>query len=413
MLTSILCAEGSRLQEALDLQRNGKLKEAAEALNAAISELRASKDNVGLATALSAAAWISVSRGDPQKGIEQAAEAVALRRKMNDVQRLADDLNTIAVAHQNLGNYKSALDLYGQALTVDRAQGDAEGEITRLNNIGNVYYFQGRYLDTLHYYEDAQKRVEATAGEPWNARQRQLTTANLATLYQRLGQEQLALDLYRRLAATPGAMPTRDRGQLLLNEGVLYRRLGDPIKALETYATARKLYAAEEYRDAEIGTLRNIGIVRAVDLGDLQGALEVFAAAQKLAQQTSNSRGITQSNLYSGEALRRLHRLDEAKRDATVALDVAGRKGLIEEQWKALYLLGRIREDSGDLPAALLEYVKAAGIIESVRRDLRVASLRTDFLADKRDVYDSIIALRLPPLDRLSLHFVNSYRAGD
>ncbi|HXB75565.1 MAG TPA: CHAT domain-containing protein [Candidatus Acidoferrales bacterium] len=398
-------AEGSRLQEALELQRNGKLKEAADSLNLAIPELRGSGDDAGLARALSAAAWISVSRGDEAKAIGQATEAVALRRKFNDTRQLGDDLNTIAVAHQNLGDYRLAMDFYRQALMADRAQGDAEGEIARLNNIGNVFYFQGRYLDALRSYEDAQRRVEATSAEPWNARQGQLTTANLATLYQRLGQEQRALELYLQLAAAPQAMPPRDRAQLLLNEGVLYRRLGDPVKALETYTASQQLYAAHEYRDGEIGALRNIGIARAVDLGDLRGALDAFAAALRLAQQTSNSRGIVQSSLYRGEVLRRLHRLDAAQSDATVALDLGRKQGLVEEQWKALYLLGRIHEDSGDRAAALQQYGAAAGIVESVRSGLQIASLRVEFLADKRDVYDSIIALRLrqspPPLEEL------------
>jgi tetratricopeptide (TPR) repeat protein len=390
-----MCAAKSDLQEALELQREGKLKEAAALLDRAIPELRASGDPRDLASALGAAAWISVSRGDQAKAIEQATEAVTLRRKLNDTKQLGDDLNTVAVAHQNRGDYELALDLYRQALVADRAQGDAEGEIKRLNNIGNVFYFEGRYLDALRSYEDGRKRVDATAAQPWNARQRQLTTANLATLYQRLGQEQRALELYRQLEADRQALPPRERAQLLLNEGVLYRRLGDPIKALETYAASQKLYAVDEYRDGEIGALRNIGIARAVDLGDLTGALAAFAAALKLAEQTSNSRGIVQSSLYRGEALRRLHRPDEAERDAKMALDLSRKKGLVEEQWKTLYLLGRIREDAGDIAGALNEYVSAAGIIESVRSNLQIASLRTDFLADKRDVYDSIIALRL------------------
>jgi tetratricopeptide (TPR) repeat protein len=395
VIASIGSAENSRLQQALELQKKGKPNEAAELFNAAIPDLRASGNDADLVRALSALAWISVSRGDQAKAIEQGTEAVALRRKLKDAKHLGDDLNTIAVAHQNQADYRSALDLYRQALIADRAVGDAEGEISRLNNIGNVFYFQGRYVDALHSYEDARARVQATSAEPWNARQQQLTTANLATIYQRLGQEQRALELYQQLDAAQQAMPPRNRAQLLLNEGVLYRHLGDPLKALETYAASQKLYAADEYRDGEIGALRNIGIARAVDLGDLRGALDAFDAALKLASQSSNTRGLVQSSLYRGEALRRLHHLEEAERDASTALDLSRQKGLIEEQWKALYLLGRIREDSGNSAAALNEYSQAAAIIESVRRYLRIASLRVEFLADKRDVYDAIIALLL------------------
>ena len=38
---------------------------------------------------------------------------------------------------------------------------------------------------------------------------------------------------------------------------------------------------------------------------------------------------------------------------------------------------------------------QAIHAIESVRADLRTVALKAEFLADKRDVYDALIALRL------------------
>jgi tetratricopeptide (TPR) repeat protein len=86
----------------------------------------------------------------------------------------------------------------------------------RENNIGNVYYFQGRYAGALRSYQAAIDRVKATTREKWNQRRRQLTIANLATLYQRAGQEQTALKMYQQLAASPEAMPPSEQAQLLL-----------------------------------------------------------------------------------------------------------------------------------------------------------------------------------------------------
>ena len=77
----------------------------------------------------------------------------------------------------------------------------------------------------------------------------------------------------------------------------------------------------------------------------------------------------------------------------------------MEEQWKALYALGRIAEEEGRPQPAAQNYMDAIGIIESVRSAVRQASLRSEFLADRSDVYDALIALRLrqspPPLDEL------------
>jgi tetratricopeptide (TPR) repeat protein len=395
LLGSSVLAAGSHLEDGIQLQQAGRLGEADGELRTAIGEYRSSGNRPNLVKALSLESWVSVSLGNYPDAIQQATEAVQLRRELGDEQFLANDLNTLALAYQNMGMYAQALGYFEQALRADRDVGDADGEITRHNNIGNVYYFEGRYFDALQSYELAKSKVDATLSQSWNLRRRQLTLANLATIYQRLGKEEMSLELYRTLAASPQAMPPRERAQLLLNQGTLYRRLGDPIKALDLYRMAQQLYAVEHYSDGEIGALRNIGIARAIDLADRKGALEAFDGALKLAQGSSNQRGIVQASLYRGEALRGLHRLDAAATDAESALKGAESAGLTEEEWRALYLLARIAEENGDTKRARTGYTDAIAVIESIRSGLQTASLRNEFLSDKRDVYDALINLRL------------------
>ena len=395
MATASLLVAGTHLDEGLELQRAGKIKEADRSLRAAITDLRGSGNQKDLLRALSIESWVSVSLGNYPDGIEQAGEAVELRRALHDERHVADDLNTIALANQNLGRYPAAIAYFEEALNADRAAGDREGEITRLSNIGGIYFFEGQYLEALKSYENAKAKVDAAPSEPWTPRRRQIVLGNLAAVYQRLGQEETALDLYRSLMASRQAMPARERAQLLLNQGALYRRLGDPFKAVELYRSAQDLYAVEHYSDGEIGALRNTGIARAVDLNDLPGALDAFGTALGLAEKSSNQRGIVQASLYRGETLRRLHRFKEAESDAEKALAGARTAGLVEEQWKALYLLGRVRESGQDTKSAGEDYIDAIALIESMRSGLRPTTLRTEFLADKHDVYDALITLRL------------------
>ena len=395
LLVASFAAVASPFDEALELQRKGRPKEARELLRSAASTFRASADQRNLAKALSLASQASIALGDYGAAIQDANAAVAVRRKLKDEVGIGEDLNSLGRANLYLGNYGLALSSYQQALELARAHGSAEGEIVRLNNIGNVYYFQGRYSDALRVYQSAMDKVNATSTEKWNPERRQLTLANLATLYQRLGKEQTALALYRQLANSPQAMPPSQQAQLLLNEGVLYRRMGDPVKALDRYRASQTLFATERHQDGEIGALRNIGIARAVDLNDLPGALDAFTAAWRLAQSTSDVRGSAQAGLYRAEVLRRLHRLPEAETDARAAAQAAQKAGLVEEQWKAEYTLGKIAEDRGQSELALGSYQKAMASVESVRARLRQTSLRSEFLADKRDVYDSLISLRL------------------
>jgi tetratricopeptide (TPR) repeat protein len=256
--------------------------------------------------------------------------------------------------------------------------------------------------------------VNANTSRSWYSWGRKLTVGNIATLYQRLGLEEQALELYQEISGRPEEMPASEYAQMLLNEGVLYRHMGDPVKALEVYHTAQAVFRTARHADGEIGALRNIGIVKAMDLNDLPGALQAFGAALELSRQSSNNRNAVLANLYMGEVLRRLHRYKEATGHLQAALVSAKTAGLVEEEWKTLYARGRIAEDSGSPQAAIADYREAISILESVRAGLRATSLRNDFLADKRDVYDSVIAFELrqprPSVDEI-FHWMERSRA--
>jgi tetratricopeptide (TPR) repeat protein len=383
----------SPLDDALALEQQGKLQEARTLYHVAAEQFRASGDQARLAAALSLAGNISVSLGDYTGAINDVEQAIKLRQAMHDNTQ-GFDFNNLGRAYQYLGNYPAALQNYQEALKFDRMQGNAAGEITRLNNIGNIHYFQGGYVTALENYQAALPIVKANTGQSWNPWLQKLTTGNIAMLYQRLGFDERALELYQQNAGKPEEMPANEYAQLLLNEGVLYRRLGDPVKALEVYQASQALYRKSRYSDGEISALRNIGIVKTMDLGDLPGALQAFRSALELAQQSANSHGMVQANLYIGEVLLRLKRYKEAAGHLHSALEAAKQTGLVEDQWKTLYAMGRIEEETGDPQAALDDYRTAISIIESVRSGLRTP-LRSDFLADKHDVYDSLIALEL------------------
>src|SRR5215467_3830630 len=326
----------SSLEEAYALQRRGKLREARDLFRRASNDLRASGDQEKTATALSEAARISVSLGDYPGAISDAEKAIALRRGSPGGSELSADYNTVGLANRYLGNSPTALENYQAALKIDRAGHDVSGEVTRLNNIGGVYFLQGRYSTSLEAYQGALLRVSALPAElyPWGL---QLTVANTAILYQRVGLDARALELYKQFSGKAKTMPASEYAQILLNEKALYRRLGDPIKALEMYRTAQRMLRCDRHPDAEIGAWRNIGIVKTMDLEDLHGALDAFQQALKLARQSANNRGVVQANLYRGEVLRRLQRFPEANASFAAALAGAERAGLVEDQWKSLY----------------------------------------------------------------------------
>jgi tetratricopeptide (TPR) repeat protein len=382
------------LEQAIRLRDEGRNREAQQALSALLPALRGSSDRTALARALTAATDASLALGDYESAIGQAREAFDVHQQLGQRTDAAWDLNAVGLANHYLGRYDRALESYQQALALDRASGDGDGEVTRLNNIGNVHFMRGRYSDALRRYEEALAQVETRTTDASRARLRKMSISNLAALQQRLGADQRALDLYAQLRAGEVMQPSEE-AQLLINQGALLRRLGDPVRAMETYRQAQALFARAQHRDGEIGAWRNIGIAYALDLQDRARALAAFDEALRLARGSSNQLRVVQALLYRGETYRRMGRLAEASADLRAALDDATRVGLVEERWKALHGLGRVVEAQGRGAEAARSYEQALAAIESVRADLQGLALRSEFLADKRDVYDALIARRL------------------
>ena len=393
----------ARLEEAIALEEKGEDRAARKAYESLLPNLRMENNQKGLAVALNDLSLIASRQGEYGLAIAWARESVDLFRKLGDRTAEARAVNNLGIAELNTGDYPNARSHFEQALAIYQTTKNAGGEIEQLNNIGNSYYFQSRYLDAFDQYMAAMKRIERGTDKAWSTRRRQLTTTNLAVLYQRVGQEEKALELYRQVQRSPQALSLNEEAQLYTNLGSLYRRLRDPVKALEIYHQARDMFTRRGYKRGEIGVLNNIGIALASDLGDLVGALKSFTEAVALAEQTQSRREGMQARLHRGEALFRLDQMDSARREFEAALAAAKELGTPEEEWKALYGLGRIAERVGNTELATRYSYQAIARIESIRSRLQLSPLKADFLGDKRDVYDSLIELLLKNPDSVEL----------
>ena len=102
-----------------------------------------------------------------------------------------------------------------------------------------------------------------------------------------------------------------------------------------------------------------------------------------------------QALLYRGETLYRMGKIEDAEKEFTAALTAADQLGTVEEQWKAVYRMGKIALKKGRRENAEKKFRDAIQRIESLRSQLQLSRLKSDFLADKRDVYDALIKLLL------------------
>ncbi len=333
--------------------------------------------------------------GEYAVAIQRATSAADLFRQSGDQNGLIRALTNAGLARMYSGAYDPALANFNEAADLSHRIRDLEYESTSFSNIGTVRYFKGQYTEAMEAYRKASWLVDSAPPAEWVNSRRQLAVANTAILYQTLGQYNRALDLYNTLLNGTHALDDREQAQVLANIGVLRRRLGDPRKALETYRMAQALYQKAGHRDGEISVLNNIGILEAMDLKDFKSAATTFTTALKLAEKSGDRPLIVHAHLYRGEAYYRGGLLAESQSDFEEAARGAASIGEKEEEWKADFGLARIAVAQN--AAATDSLQRALKVIESMRADLSSSSLRSAFLADKRDVYDLLIETSSDP----------------
>jgi tetratricopeptide (TPR) repeat protein len=380
--------------EAKALQQKGAVAEARKRYEAMLPSLRAN-DRELLGNALLELGNILSSQGDYGGASARARESTDVFRALGDKSGEARAVHGVGVSELYQAHYAAALEHLQQSVTLARAAANSELVIEAISNIATLHFYQARYLESLRAYHEALAALDGQSGQPWAARLRRILLTNLAALFQRVGQEEQALQIYAELRNTRESLAPAEQARLLTNLGVLYRRLNDPVKALETYRAALRLLGGNEHTEVRIVLLKNIGIVEALDLGDLPAALEAFTSALELSKQSGARREVMQAHLYRGETLFRQGDAAASAREFEAALAAARELSTTEEQWKALYGMGRLARAAGREEDAVARFREAIGVIESVRAKLQLTSLKTDFLADKRDVYDALLEILL------------------
>lgn len=385
----------AQIEKANSLRDAGSSDEARKIYESVLPPLRSQAPSPELVDTLNNLSNIATMSGEYSRAVEFSRESAAACQKMRDTNCEALAHDDAGLALSNAGNYTDAAAELDLGLKLTAETGNAQTAVLILNNLGIVYYYQAKYSESLRAYESALQYVQKSAAEPWSATWRQLTLLNLGTLYQKLGNDQRAIKTYNDILDQPKGISSRDLGHLNANMGAAYRRLGDAKQALQFYGYADEYYAKEKDADGELGVLKNMGIVLARDLGQLQDALKTFDRVRALAEKTKSQREAMQALLYRGETLYSMGKLPEAEKEFTAALAEADKLGTVEEQWKAVNSLGKIALKNGQRDAAEAKFRDAIQRIESLRSQLQLSRLKTDFLADKRDVYDALIKLLL------------------
>ena len=388
-----------QIEMARALFDRGRTEEAKKIYEPILEQLRNRPPTKQLGYVLNAMNKLAAAAGDYERAIQWAEQSAEVYHHLGDAGGESHSWNNKGIAELQLGSYPSAQQDLEKALELSRAGNDVENEVQVLNNLGSAYFFPGDYSQALRRYEEAMATVDRNPNAKWNDYWKQITNINQATLYQRLGRFERALLIYRQVETSSRTLTASDRAHMQANLGTLYRRLGDPYKALDNFRGAQQLYSRQHDADGEIAVLKNIGIVYALDLEDLPRAAGIFKQALALAEKTRNRREQMQAHLYLGETELRAHLLARARAEFGRAHVLAIELNTTEEQWKSLYGLGKIEETYGNAEPAEANYRQAVAVIEKTRSQLQLSALRAEFFADKREAYDALIGLLLHKSD--------------
>lgn len=357
----------------------------------AFAEANEEADPAGVATARNNACVLLIDLGEHGAALDECLEAVRLRRALGDGVRLARSLNNLGLAQQHLGSFEQASASFLEAVEFNRRHGEAEAEVINRENLGALAAEKGNYGRALAYHATAAALAEHHTGEPWAAEQLRIARVNQGVVLEKLGAFEEALTLYRKVMTEAEELEPRHHAALSVNLGVVYRNLGDPVKAAAAFQEAVRTFETLGDRTGLSNALLNLGLVRHLNLEQPIAAENAYREALELAERSGDRSEAIQDLFYLGRLLLESGRTEEAEVLFERCMAASEESGSAEGRWSALEGLGRIAEQRGDLRGALARFEEAMALIEDVRAALPGPFLRSGYFGDKRPIYAAAV----------------------
>lgn len=398
---------GQSLDQAVELHQEGRLREALQAYRA-VAAATAKADPGVAAAALNNACVLQQDLGDFRAALPDCEEALRLRRAGGDELSIAETLNNLGLTLEALGRTGEAERQYREALGINRRLGEAASEAINLGNLATLALQEGRYSAAMRLYTEAGDLAARHRVAPWAAEQREIARINRGVVLEKVGAYREALELYKGLLSERDSLDPRRRAALLVNAGVIYRNLGDPVSAVEAFREAVASYRALGDTAGLSNAHLNLGLALHLNLERPAEAEEAYREALRLAEESGDRTEEIQDLFYLGRLLLAQGRLPEAEAVFRRCLAASTESGSAEGRWSAQEGLGRIAAARGDLPGALTHLLRALDEIERVRAGLERSGWRAGYFGDKRSVYAATVDV----LWRLERHRPNQGFAG-
>jgi tetratricopeptide (TPR) repeat protein len=389
-LVAALPVAGQSIDRAIELHQDGQLREALQEYRKVISATLRT-DSATAAAALNNVCVLQQDLGDFRAALPDCEEALRLRRAVGDSYAVAEILNNLGLTLEALGRTNEAERHYREALALNRTLGEAEAEAINLGNLATLALQAGRYSEAMRLYTEAGDLAARHPTAPWAAEQGQIARINQGVVLERVGVYREALDLYKGLLSGSDSLDPRRRAALLVNTGVLYRNLGDPVSAAEAFREAIASYRTLGDTAGLSNAHLNLALALHLNLERRREAEKAYREALRLATESGDRTEEILDLFYLGRLLLGQNRLPEAGAVFRRCLAASQESGSAEGKWSAGEGLGRIAAARGDLPGALKHFLRALDEIERVRAGIERSGWRAGYFGDKRSVYAAAV----------------------
>lgn len=409
----------------------GKLPEALDYMEQALSRLREAQDASGQAFVLNEMGAAYRNLGDPLKAPEIYERALELRNGISDLWGQAQLLSNIGLVYSNAGQQHKAIENYGRALPLWRAAGDRHMEANTLNNVALAYSEIGDHSYALDTFQQVLKFCR----EAGNSRLEAYVLNNIGRIYDSWGEAQTALDHYNEALKIFRDLKDREGEAMVLdNIGMVHAGLGDPARALTYFEealvirqefneprglaiTQTNIAYAYTLQENHLEALKHLDIAlplsRSVrnrpfeayalvqmgmiyySLREPRKALEYYRQALDIQNELKDPRGQAITLDKIGQADAALGELSKALGDYKQALERWVAVGDKQGQALTLYGIARVERDRVNLREAADRVEQAIGIVESLRTKMTGHQLRLNYFAAKQDYYALAVDVRM------------------
>ena len=356
---------------------------------------------------LTEAAELYEKAGQPDVALQYYEKVLAGYGEGNYLKETGNTLTRMGILHKNRSQYGRAMEHYSRAFDAYEKVGDRLGMTDVANNIGIVLDRQGFYNKALEFYGFAlggYKEALRKAGDDEQAAahaNKSIADAmnNIGITFVNLGQYDRALEFYQDVEKRYDAsVPPGDSARLALNMGAAYAKLERYDEARRYFQQAQAKFEEADNPGGAAGALVNQAVLLK-DRGQQAEARKLFERALEIYRRLSRPKEAAMIFYNIGRSYEEEDDYDKALLPYTLAKDLGRRMEDPEIMWRSDAGMASCLERL-NRPLEALDHNKAAiNEIESLRKyagnGRRDNLLQVAFFADKLHPYTALVRLLL------------------